>query len=192
MNTEEKNNLEETSGKPIQNENPSKFTAKLIAFLKNNKTATVLAILLLIVFIWFSFKIRLNNKNFNNQKTQLITKYESKIDSLQIKHIEFASKVFSWSVRSELLRNNKENLNQLLTVFVQQSGVDLAQVINPTDKMVLISSDKKFENKPYNGNLNLQNENSVIQQEQGTIKIITPVMGFNKNIGILIVEYKNK
>ncbi len=191
MNTEEKNNLEETNnGEPIQNENQSKFKAKLVAFFKNNKAATVLTVLLLIVFIWFSIKIRINEKNFNNEKTQLITQYESKIDSLQIKHIEFASKVFSWSVRSELLRNNTENLNQLLTVFVQQSGVDLVQIINPVDKMVLISSDKKFEGNPYSGNLDLQSENSVIQQEQGIIKIITPVMGFNNKIGILIVEMR--
>ena len=73
---------------------------KLVGFFKNNKAATVLIVLLLVVFIWFSIKIRINDKTFNNEKTQLITQYESKIDSLQIKHLEFATEVFSWSVRS--------------------------------------------------------------------------------------------
>lgn len=85
-----------------------------------------------------------NAKQFENEKIQLITKYETERDSLQIKHLELASTVFTWSVRSELLRNNTENLNQLLTVFVKESELDLVQLINPMNKMVLLSSDKKF------------------------------------------------
>lgn len=187
MNTEEKNNLAETNDSGSIKKQ-SKFKAKLVAFLKNNKAATVLTVLLLVVFIWFSIKIRINENNFNNEKTQLITQYESKIDSLQIKHLEFATEVFSWSVRSELLRKNTENLNQLLTVFVKESGTDLVQLIKPEDKTVLLSSDKKFEGKPYSGNLNFELKESTVVKEESNIKIITPVMGFNNMIGILIIE----
>lgn len=124
---------------------PKIRSKKLIAFFRNYKAATVLTVFLLGVFIWFSIKIRINENNFNNEKTQLIAQYESEIDSLQIKHLEFATEVFSWSVRSELLRENTENLNQLLSVFVRQSGADLVQLVNPKDNMVLLSSDKKFK-----------------------------------------------
>jgi Ca2+/Na+ antiporter len=193
MNTEEKNNLEETNnGEPIQNENQSKFKAKLIAFLKNNKAASVLTVLLLVVFMWFSIKIRMNEKNFNNEKTQLITQYESKIDSLQIKHLEFATEVFSWSVRSELLRNNTENLNQLLTVFVKESGADLVQIVNSEDKIIILSSDKKFEGVSYSGLLNFEIKKTMVLEDGGVVKIITPVMGFNNMIGILIVELRKE
>jgi hypothetical protein len=70
---------------------------------------------------------------------------------MRVKHLEFATEVFSWSVRSELLRENTENLNQLLTVFFKESGVDLVQLINPEDKMVVLSSDNKFEGVSYAG-----------------------------------------
>ena len=96
MSTVEKNNLVETSHSKTKNT----FKEKIVGFFKNNKVATVLTVLLLVVFIWFSIKIRINDKTFNNEKIQLITQYESKIDSLQIKHLEFATEVFSWSVRS--------------------------------------------------------------------------------------------
>jgi len=191
MNTEEKNNLAETNDvEPIKKQ--SKFKGKVVAFFKNNKAATVLTVLLLVVFIWFSIKIRINEKNFNNEKTQLITQYESKIDSLQIKHLEFASEVFSWSVRSELLRENTENLNQLLTVFVKQSGADLVQLINPENKIVLLSSDKKFEGVSYSGLINFEIKKTVVIEDSGVVKIITPVMGFNNMIGILIVELRKE
>ncbi len=190
MNTEEKNNLAENyDSEPIKKQ--SKFKEKLVAFFKNNKAATVLTVLLLVVFVWFSIKIRINEKKFNNEKTQLITQYESKIDSLKIKHLKFATEVFSWSVRSELLRNNTENLNQLLTVFVKESGADLVQLVNSEDKMVLLSSDKKFEGVSYSGLLNFEIKKTVVLEDVGVVKIITPVMGFNKMIGILIVELKS-
>ena len=191
MNTEDKHNLSETNdSEPIKKQ--SKFKGKVVAFFKNNKAATVLTVLLLVVFIWFSIKIRINENNFNNEKTQLITQYESKIDSLQIKHLEFATDVFSWSVRSELLRENTENLSQLLTIFVKQSGADLVQLINPENKMVLLSSDKKFEGVNYSGLINFEIKKTVVIEDGGVVKIITPVMGFNNMIGILIVELRKE
>jgi hypothetical protein len=165
---------------------------KFVAFLKNNIVASILAILLVVVLIWFSVKMSINERNFEKEKAQLITHYEGKIDSLQIKHLEFATEVFSWSVRSELLRNNTENLSQLLTVFVQESGADLVQLINPEDRMVLLSSDKKFEGNPYSGNLDFESDNLTVLKEGGDVKIITSVMGFNNKIGVLIVELKKK
>lgn len=188
MSTEEKNNSEEVEKASTQTASKRTFTDKLITFFKNNKAATFLTIVLLVVFIWFSVKIRINEKNFNNEKTQLITQYESEIDSLQIKHLEFATEVFSWSVRSELLRDNTENLNQLLTVFVKKSGADLVQLINPEDKVVLLSSDKKYEGSPFIGNLDFDIKESLILKEEGRVKIIIPVMGFTSKIGILVVE----
>ncbi|MDP3444643.1 MAG: hypothetical protein Q8T08_17440 [Ignavibacteria bacterium] len=192
MSSEEINNSEEVEKESTQTESKPTFKDKLIAFLKKNKAASVLSIALIVVFIWFSVKIRINEKNFNNEKTQLITQYESTIDSLQIAQLEFATKVFSWSVRSELLRNNTENLNQLLTVFVKESGADLVQLIKPEDKMVLLSSDKKFEGNPYAENLDFELKESTVVREESNVKIITPVMGFNNMIGILIVELRSE
>ncbi|MCO5252262.1 MAG: hypothetical protein M9949_12715 [Candidatus Kapabacteria bacterium] len=169
-----------------------KISNKFVAFLKNNIISSFLAIILVAVVIWFSVKISINESNFENEKSQLIAVYESKIDSLQIKHLEFATEVFSWSVRSELLRNNTENLSQLLTVFVKESGADLVQLINPEDKMVLLSSDKKFEGNTYSGNLDFESDNLIVSKEGGDVKIITSVMGFNNKIGVLIVELKKK
>lgn len=192
MSTEEKKNPGENESEPTQVKTRNKFMGKLGAFLKRNLAATGLSLLLLVVLIWFSGRLRINERNFNNEKTQLITQYESTIDSLQINHLEFATKVFSWSVRSELLRNNTENLNQLLTVFVKESGANLVQLINPEDNMVLVSSDKKYEGNPYSGNLNFELNKPTVLKEGNDVKIITPVMGYTDKIGILIVELKRE
>jgi len=191
MNKKVKNNIEKSERKSTKTESNKSFKDKLVVFLKNNKAASILALLLLIVFIWGQVKIQINGKIFNNEKTQLINQHNSTIDSLKINHIYFATEVFSWSVRSELLRNNTENLNQLLTIFVKGSGANLVQLINPENKIVLLSSNKKYEGNQYLEDLNFELEKSIVLSKDGNIRIFTQVMGFNNPIGILIVEFKN-
>lgn len=189
MQEESKNGL----GKPNENNsNQLQPNNGLSSFIRNNIAATILTILLAVVFIWFTIKLRNSEKKFEEEKTLILNKSQSTIDSLKTKHLEFATEVFSWSVRSELIRNNTENLNQLLIVFVKESGADLVQLVNSEDNMVLLSSDKKFEGAKYSGNLNSNMNATVVSKEGGVTKIITPVMGLNKMIGILIVEVRDK
>jgi Ca2+/Na+ antiporter len=159
-------------------------------FLLKNIATVIIAILLILVFIWFSVKINNNRKHAENEKMQLITRYETERDSLKIKSLEFVSSVFSWSVRSEMLRNNMENLNQLVTVFVQESDANLVQIVNPETRMVILSSDKKFEGTEYEKEVNFEINQPVIIRDDQKITIITPIMGFSNRIGVLIVEVK--
>jgi hypothetical protein len=163
---------------------------KVSDFLKKNITAVISTILLILVIIWFSIKIANNTKQFENEKMQLITHYEAERDSLQIKSLEFASSVFSWSIRSEMLRNNMENLNQLITVFVQESDASLVQIVDPETRMVILSSDKKFEGIEYDKEINFEINHPLVIKEDQNISIITPIMGFSNRIGVLIVEVK--
>ena len=59
------------------------------------------------------------------------------------------------------------------------------------NKIVLLSSDKKFEGVSYSGLINFEIKKTVVKEDGGVVKIITPVMGFNNMIGILIVELKS-
>jgi len=177
----------EANGVATQKENSGKRGSKLSAFLKRKKAFISLCIALIVAIVWFMIQLRVNESHFNKEKAQLIHHYEITIDSLQIRHLTFATEVFSWSVRSELLRNNAENLNQLLTEFVKESGADLVQVINPANNVILLSSDKKFENITYTGLLPKDFKETVSIKDEEEVKIFTPVMGFNSMIGILLV-----
>lgn len=176
---------------PSQSQKPvSSVNDKLPNFLKRNIAAVVLTIILIVVLIWFSAKIKNNKNHFETEKIQLITQYETERDSLQIKSLEFQSKVFSWSIRSEMLRDNMENLNQLLTIFVQESAANLVQIVNPDTRVVLLSSDKIYEGARYEKEINFEINQQVVIKEDQRISIITPIMGFSNRIGVLIVEVK--
>lgn len=182
---EEVNN--EFNGSVARKEVKAKRGRNLGVMLKSNKAVAVLILLLLVVIVWAFVQARINEHHFNKEKAQLIDSFEITLDSLQIKHLMFETVVFSWSVRSELLRDNTENLNQLLTVFVRESGADLVQVINAADNTILLSSDKKFENTTYLGPFPEDITETVRVNDQDAVKLFTPVMGFSSMIGILLV-----
>lgn len=160
------------------------------SFLKRHIVPIILIVLLLGGFAWFSFQISRNENRFKEEKTQLITKNQIEKDSMKIAQLEFATTVLSWSVRSELPRNNTDNINQLITAFVKKSGADLVQLIKPENNSVLLSSDKKFEGMPYSKKLDNNLTKTTVVKEDGMVRIIVPVMGLNSKIGILIVEKK--
>lgn len=178
-----------------KNDSPNWF----LAFIKKNIVSVLLALALIIVIIWFSAKSNMDNKQFEKEKTSLITQsknersalvstYESEKDSLRLMNLEAAAKIFSWSVRSELLRNNTENLNQLVNAFVKESGADLVQLIDPETNKIILSSDKKFEGSEYPQKIDFGLKEPHTLKEDGGIKIITPIMGLNTALGILIVQ----
>ena len=173
--------------KRLNNETEMTSGERVVLFVKNNLLTLFLVVGLIVVFSWLTLQNRSQRKQFEQEKSALVTAHENQMDSLRIEQITFATEVFSWSVRSELLRNNTENLNQLLTVFVQQSGADLVQVINTTDKVVLLSSDKKFEGTPVaDTTLNGLSSTRVLREAK-TVTIMSPIMGFNDKLGVLLV-----
>lgn len=161
---------------------------KMWNVMKKNPLTAFLLIVLVVFIGWSTIKMSIDKNQFKKDKIELIAKYESKIDSIKIKNIEFSSKVFSWSVRSELLRQNLENLNQLFTVFVKESDADLVQLVDMKDNKIIISTDKQFEGKIFKlaMSMNLNKQTTVRTDLKTTI--YTPIMGFNNNIGLLIVN----
>jgi hypothetical protein len=89
-----------------------------------------------------------------------------------------------------MLRNNMENLNQLLTIFVQESSANLVQIVNPETRVVLLYSDKKYEGTKYDKEFNFEINHQVVIKDDKNVSIITPIMGFSSRIGVLIVEVK--
>ena len=192
-----------------QDKQPDKKVGKndsssvILTFIKKNIVSVLLVLALIIVIIWFSAKNNMDNRQFEKVKTELITQsknersalianYESEKDSLQLLNLEVAAKIFSWSVRSELIRNNTENLNQLVNAFVKESGADLVQLIDPETNKIILSSDKKFEGSEYSRKIDFGLKEPHTLKEDGGIKIITPIMGLNTAQGILIVQMNNK
>ena len=85
-----------------KNDSPSMF----LSFIKKHIVSLLLVLALIVILIWFSAKNSTNNRQFEKEKTSLITQsknersalvanYESEKDSLRIANLEAAAKIFS-------------------------------------------------------------------------------------------------
>lgn len=177
------NQSEET----ITEKKPSKFGD----FILRHKLVFVLLLALLVVFLWAFIKMNVMENKFKKQSQEIQTTYENRIDSLTTHQLVLTSKVFSWAIRSELTRENKEQVNQFFLSFIQEPGVTNVKLVDTNTSKVLLSTNKKDEGSTFT-NPALHTDNPIYQTKDSILQIICPVMGLNNKIGALVIEYKKK
>ena len=158
-------------------------------FFLNNKLVILLLILLVFVFAWGQIKLHNATKETDKKIEEINVSYSLKFDSLQLASKERMSKVFSWSVRSELIRENVEQVAVLINNYVQEEGVKNVKLINPTSQMVVLSTNKRDENRAFEFPELLNLNQLEVQQTEETLMHLIPIMGLNQRMAILVVEY---
>lgn len=172
----------ESSSKTQEKETDSFLKKNII---KNWKIIAALAILLSIV-LYYNFILYQTKNQFKEEKETLITQYTQEIDSLKLAKTTEIVKVFSWAVRSELLRENFEQVDLLFNTFVKESNMVKISLINIETQKVQLSTDKKLENELFT-ELDLLKLNELTVDNN---RIVAPISGLNKQLGLLIVDFE--
>lgn len=172
----------ESSSKTQEKETDSFLKKNII---KNWKIIAALAILLSIV-LYYNFILYQTKNQFKEEKETLITQYTQEIDSLKLAKTTEIVKVFSWAVRSELLRENFEQVDLLFNTFVKESNMVKIYLINIETQKVQLSTDKKLENELFT-ELDLLKLNELTVDNN---RIVAPISGLNKQLGLLIVDFE--
>lgn len=183
---EENQNTESLEVENVKKE-PKKEN-KFVKFLLANKYYVTLIVIILIISGWALIKISLLNSDFKSEKETIIKNYELKLDSLNIDRMKLTAKTFSWAIRSELMRANKDQINQYFDEFVKAPGVLKLQLINSENSLIEISTDKKDEGISVPMLQAITEQSTVTDSTE--FKIITPITGLNKQIGVFIVTMK--
>ncbi|NDP21373.1 MAG: hypothetical protein GZ091_09875 [Paludibacter sp.] len=186
-NTDQEKLMENQQEQSIAKKKPG----KLGAFILQHKMVFTLLLGLLIVALWAFIKMSIMENNFEKHTLKMQSDYENKIDSLTAKQLVLTSKVFSWAIRSELTRENKEQVNQFFLSFIQEPGVTNVKLVDTNTSIVLLSTDKNDEGSVFT-NPALLTDNPIYQTKDSTLLIICPVMGLNNKIGALVIEYKKQ
>ncbi|MBS4035379.1 MAG: hypothetical protein KGZ85_12990 [Ignavibacterium sp.] len=166
----------------------SKKTNKFVEIILINKTVSALVLVIIVLLAYFLIKTNSMQSNFERTFESLQQSHITQLDSVKITSSEQTVKVFSWAVRSEMSRNNLEEVNNLFLAFVQESRVRMIHLINPVNSKIILSTDKKNEGQEVTiaGFLNVT-EQVIIEEEEKTL-IVSPIMGINRITGILVVE----
>ncbi len=155
----------------------------------------ILGLLIIIptaIYTWKQIEIGNLKKQQKSEITDIRTKANASITDNNKKNIETLTRVFSWAVRSEMLRNNMDQVNIYMTEMVKKADLKDISLIK-TDGIVTLSTNKKYEGNIYPGPVANQlggiNEVTSQNDANGNIMCICPVMGLDNRLGTLVLTY---
>ncbi len=152
----------------------------------------LMIIIPLIVYLWKQSEIKNLKKKYETDITAITVKANSTIEENNKKNMENLTRVFSWAVRSEMLRSNLEQVDNYMTDLVKKADLKNISAVK-TDGIVVLSTDKKFEGSVYPGPVanELTQINNVVTRtgENGDVISICPIMGLDNRMGTIIITY---
>lgn len=165
---------------------PEKKENKFLKFVMKHKYYVGLVLVIIVLLAWSFIRMAVLESDFKEEKAQIVSNYEMKLDSLNSDRLKLTAATFSWAIRSELLRENNEQINQYFNEFIKNPDIIKLQLINPETSIVELSTDKKDI-----GN-NVTTFNSLQQQtvvsDSTEFEIVTPITGLNKKLGIFVMQ----
>lgn len=170
-------------------EAPSKKESKLLKFIMRHKFYVGLVLVIIVVLGWAFIKMAIMESDFKEEKAQVISSYETKLDSLNSNRLTLTATAFSWAIRSELLRENKEQINQFFNEFIKYPDIVKLQLINSESSVIELSTDKKDVGTKFSNYSSLQDLKVI--SDSTNINIVTPISGLNKKIGIFVMQVNN-
>lgn len=157
-------------------------------FFSRSKYYLGLIVVIIALVIWHFSSIYFIEKNTEKEKVTMSTNFAIKVDSINATRMAMAAKTLSWAIRSELIRDNKDQINQFFDEFIKSPGIIKLQFINAENSKIEISTDKKDEGTQ-NGNYADLNEQKIMSGTPN-LMIVTPILGMNKQLGVFVLKAK--
>jgi hypothetical protein len=175
------------------NDNPETTTGNSPAqkgksFIRKYWLVLLLAIIVIVIFVWYQIKMNTLSDKYESQKSDIISQCEKEADSLAVQNLELNAKVFALAVRSELLRGNLENIGQLIDLYVREANARLVQLVNVADNIVTVSSDSKFTGNTFRFPNNTLPTDVLVKEDSLGMMVLVPVMAIDKVEAVLVIN----
>ena len=150
----------------------------------------LIIILLLVIavagmYVWKNIAVNRATVQLTEEGGRIITDQNRKF-------LRLAVVPLVWAVRSEMIRENYDQINLYLNQFVKEQNMKEIVVAKP-DGAIVVSTNKKFEGKPvtdiFPASVLQEDKLMVSTLENGDIMVASPVMGLSTKVGVLILLY---
>lgn len=130
------------------------------------------------------------------QINQVREKLTVQADSLLVKQnkriLMLTAKPLVWAIRSEMLRNNLDEINVFTTDLVKEKNIQNISLLN-ADGKIINSTNKKLEgtiaSDEYKNYLAMDSV-MVLNTSDSVARVVAPVMGYQSKLGVIIMNYK--
>lgn len=169
---------------------------KKAGFFRRNWFTLTLFLLMLVAINYFAFSKQwaLDAQDEAHAETMEVARAQAQaqLDSVALADLQLVTRSMVWAVRSELVRENYEQVGQYFNQFVKSPRVEVVTLIRP-DGTVWLSSDKKLEGENFVGPLPIPiggGERMTVDAAEGEVQISAPVMSLESKLGTLVVRYR--
>ena len=116
------------------------------------------------------------------------------LDESARRQLTLMMKTFVWAVRSSMLRNNLDEVDQYFFQLVQEEGVHEIVLANENGE-ILVATNKKYEGQAfteyYPASL-LKPDDVLFEHQDSLYYVAAPVLSLNTRLGTLLVVYEEK
>jgi len=163
----------------------------------------LLALLLVIVFIWSRVSIGAAEARLESERQEMTRKLESdraallaRLQDYTVRQDDESQRRFglalAWAVRGELIRNNLDQVDQFFNEMVRMARVERVVLAGPDGKL-LLSSDKRYQGGDfstlYPAELLATPQVAVLAGAEGKKRVVVPVMGLTARLGTVVMDY---
>ena len=173
---------------PASNPKPSSKKS-FFGFIKKNPvlfTAIVGMLAVVVVYFWKDIQGK-------KQKAAIVKSATEQLMENNQEMIKLVAKPFIWSIRTELLRDNMDQVNAYTKELVKEQNIQYIHLIEPGG-LIINSTDKKLEGQKSDGmfDAGIMGTDSiiVIKNDDDVLTIAAPVMGYDKRLATIIMSYK--
>ncbi|MDP2363798.1 MAG: hypothetical protein Q8M94_08520 [Ignavibacteria bacterium] len=182
--TDENQNEEKDINETVETKKPS----KLLGFILKHKMVFTLLLIIVVLLVYHIIRINSLESEYAERTVTLKKEYALQIDSMKIANLQQTIKVFSWAVRSELNRDNFEEVNQFFLTFIKEKDIRMINLINPKNGKIILSTDKKNEGQIISDKQIMDVTDLTVLADSEQLKVVVPIMGLNIKNGVLVVE----
>ena len=178
---------QQTSDEPVNQVSTTTTTkrkpGKVVKYILNHKLAFSLLFALIVVFIWAQWQIH----KLEKEKQALTETYKMQTDSLRQADYMLVSKVFSWAVRSDMMRNNYDQANQYIDFIIREPHILKAFAIDAATHTIVLSSDKNEVGLPVADITLLRPVENAMVRSDSTVRFVTPITALNQKAGVSVL-----
>lgn len=158
-----------------------------------------LIILLLLIFCAYLYISKsISDKHHAEELVNTRENYEQQLqvalDDHARRQLSLMMKTFVWAVRSSMLRNNLDEVDQYFIQLVQEEGIHEIVLANENGE-ILVATNKKHEGQLFSEHYpsDLLKPDDVVFDHQGQYYYVAaPVLSLNTRLGTLFVVYEEK
>lgn len=186
QNNNNESGVEAEKGKPLLPVEIRKNA--FVEFIKNNPvliTAIIGLIAVAAMYFW---------KDIQGRKQKAAVEKMASQQLLQNNHemLRLLAIPMVWSIRSEMLRGNLEQVNIFTKDLVKEKNFQFIHLVDPGGKIIL-STDKKLEGQMAIGMFDpalVQTDSiKIVNTNNEMLTLAVPVMGYDKQLALLIIKY---